>query len=162
MENPETLAPDAPRAEDPRAMRSRQAMRDALLDLIEVRPFHEISIKDITKKACLSYPVFFRHYDRKEGIIAEIASIEVEGLFLTSLPLFDEHAEVESLRALCTYVHDRRILWTRLLTGGASDIMRSEFIRIARKVGSRKDPWLPIDLAARYVASGLLRYSRGG
>lgn len=146
------------RPNDARAVRSRDALRDALLALIEEQPFEQISIRDITTKAEVSYPVFFRRYATKEQLLDDIAAEEVRRLLSLTLPMFDAHKEIESVHALCNYVNEHRVLWTRLLTGGAASIMREEFKRIAKEISaSRKptNPWLPTDLAVPFVVSGL-------
>lgn len=146
------------RPDDPRALRSREALRGALLSLIEEHPFEQISIRDITVRAGVSYPVFFRRYETKEELLADIAAGQVRQLLSLTVPIFNTHTQEESLRALCGYVEDHRLLWTRLLTGGAGPVMREEFRQIAKEIAyqqPRANPWLPIDLAAAFVATGL-------
>lgn len=146
------------RPHDARALRSRTALRQALLELVEAQPFDRITIKDITAKAGVSYPVFFRRYESKQHLLEDIATEEVRRLLTLSLPIFRADRQEESLRALCGYIGDHRSLWTRLLTGGAGAIMREEFRRIALDIGHkdrRINPWLPRELAAPFVVSGL-------
>lgn len=146
------------RPNDPRALRSREALKDALLHLVEEYPFEQISIRDITSRAGVSYPVFFRRYETKEELLADIAAEEVQRLLQLTVPIFNAHMQAESLRVFCRYVEDHRLLWTRLLTGGASLVMREEFKRISTEIAhqhERVNPWLPVDLAAPFVASGL-------
>jgi AcrR family transcriptional regulator len=139
-------------------MRSRDALRAALLSLVEQRPLEQISIRDITAQAGLSYQVFFRRYASKEELLEDIATDEVRRLLSLSRPMFEAKQHDESLRALCDYVNEHRSLWTRLLTGGAAPAMRREFKRIAAEIGrgrERTNPWLPTDLAETFVVSGL-------
>ncbi|WP_296305404.1 TetR/AcrR family transcriptional regulator [Pseudomonas sp.] len=143
------------RPNDARAVRSRDALRAALLALIETRPLEQIAIRDITTQAGVSYPVFFRRYASKEELLEDIATAEVRELLSLSLPMFEAEAEVESLWVLCRYVDDHRALWTRLLTCGAAPAMRAEFMRIAKQIGERSDSWLPVELAAPFVVGGL-------
>lgn len=146
------------RPDDARALRSRGALRQALLDLVEERPFDEISIRDITTKAGVSYPVFFRRYNAKEQLLGDIAAEQVRRLLTLTTPIFQANMQGESLRALCRYVDDHRLLWTRLLTGGAGPVMREEFKRIAREIGNqhpRINPWLPRELAESFVVGSL-------
>lgn len=143
---------------DARAMRSREALRTALLALIEEQPLDQISIRDITNQAGVSYPVFFRRYATREQLFEDIATEEVRRLLGLTQPIFETQSPQESLRALCGYVNEHRALWTRLLTGGAATAMREEFMRIAREIGStreRRNPWLPTELAAPFVVGGL-------
>lgn len=146
------------RPDDPRALRSREALKSALLRLVEERPFEQISIRDITTEAGVSYPVFFRRYQTKDELLADIAAEEVRRLLSLTMPAFSEDKQNESLRTLCGYVEDHRVLWTRLLTGGAAPVMREEFKRISREIGRsqpRANPWLPVELASAFVVSGI-------
>jgi PAS domain S-box-containing protein len=116
------------------------------------------AIRDITARAGVSYPVFFRRYETREQLLEDIAAEEVRRLLMLTLPIFNANMQEQSLRTLCRYVDEHRRLWTQLLTGGAGGIMREEFKRIAVEVGGsqpRSNPWLPHDLAASFVVGGL-------
>jgi AcrR family transcriptional regulator len=148
------------RPDDARALRSRKALQDALLALIEERAFDQISIRDITGKAGVSYPVFFRRYGTKEQLLEDIATEEVRRLLALTVPMFYAEAEPGDLssRALCDYIDEHRSLWSRLLVGGAAGAMHEEFRRIAKEMGEtreRRNPWLPVELASSFTASGL-------
>lgn len=158
MENVATTRGRISRPHDARAVRSREALRNAMLQLIEECPFDQISIRAITNKAGVSYPVFFRQYATKEQLLGDIAAEEVRRLLALTLPLFDAQKPAESVLVLCGYVNDHRVLWTRLLTGGAASNMRGEFQRIAKEINLARtptNPWLPPDLAVPFVVSGL-------
>lgn len=153
-----TAAKRMARPDDPRALRSREALRNALLSLVEERPFEQINIRDITSRAGVSYPVFFRRYQTKEDLLADIATEQVRQLLTLTVPVFHAQAQDECLHTLCGYVEDHRLLWTRLLTGGAAPAMREEFRRISLELADRRpraNPWLPVDLATSFVVGGL-------
>jgi len=131
-------------------------MRTAFLGLVERKPLDDISIKEITDGAGLSYPTFFRRYAGKSELLEEIATDEVRRLIALG------HAALDggqgSAWELCSYVHAHRKLWTVLLNGGAAHIMREEFRRIAEEMAysrPRANPWLPVELAAPFVTSGI-------
>lgn len=56
---------------DPRAERSREWMRNALLQLIQEKGYQRISISEITDRAGLSRPTFYLHYKSKDDILIE-------------------------------------------------------------------------------------------
>lgn len=142
---------------DARAIRSREALRAALLALIAERPFDQITIREITAEAGVSYPVFFRRYATKDQLLEDVATEEVRRLLALSMPIFDADKKSESVWELCRHIDDHRLLWTRLLTGGAAPMMREEFKRIAKEIGAsmQENPWLPLELGAAFAASGL-------
>lgn len=144
--------------DDARALRSREALKAALLALLEERQFHEITIRDITIRAGVSYPVFFRRYGAKEELLRDLASEEVRRLLRISYPALQSGTPEGSLAELCRYVDEHRTLWKSLLTTEAANAMRSEFAHISAGIGeldNRANPWLPVSLASRFVASGV-------
>ena len=119
---------------DARQVRSRNALTGALLELLEERPFDRLTIREITARAGTGYATFFRHYPTKEALLSDVASGEIAGLLGMTTPLLQDAGTYESTLALCQYVDKHRRLWSALLTGGASGIVREEFIRQARKL----------------------------
>ena len=56
---------------DPRAIRSREWMKTALLELIREKEYQKISITDITDRAGLSRPTFYLHYKSKDELLMD-------------------------------------------------------------------------------------------
>lgn len=141
------LRRDAPT--DARQVRSRKALNDALLALLEEKPFDQLTIREITARAGTGYATFFRHYPTKEALLADVASDEIADLLSRTIPILYETSSYESTRAVCAHVAEHAMLWSALLTGGAAGMVRDEFIRQARGLAdeavSRND-WLPSDL----------------
>lgn len=139
-------------------MRSREALRAAILHLVEEKQFEQIAIKEITERAGVSYPVFFRQFSSKEELLEDVAAGEVRNLLSrTNTALISSNIE-QNLLEMCDYVDRHRTLWTTLLTAGAAAVMRAEFARISddiRRSRERSNPWLPADLATAFVVSGL-------
>jgi len=160
MNDPELTAPARSRirSQDARAVRSREALRGALLLLVEEKPFEQIAIKELTERAGVSYPVFFRQFSSKEELLEDVAAGEVRNLLSrTNTALTSPNIE-QNLFEMCDYVNGRRTLWTTLLTGGATSVMRAEFARISdeiRRSRERSNPWMPAELATAFVVSGL-------
>ena len=67
---------------DPRIERTQQALRDALMLLIEEKGFDAISVRDITERARLNRATFYLHYRDKQDL-----------LIRTSEAVFDSLAE---------------------------------------------------------------------
>ena len=146
------------RPNDARALRSRESLRSALLRLVEKRPFEEISIRDITHEAGVSYPVFYRRFSSKEELLADIATDEVRRLLTLVRQSPNDGYQDDGNIAMCNHVNEHRILWKNLLTTGAASAMRTEFIRIAKEISKtreRSNPWLPEDLAVSFAVSGI-------
>lgn len=156
MARPRTTVPTKP--DDPRVQRSVDLLSDALLSLLEGRSFEDISIRDITDQAGVSYPTFFRRFSGKDDLLNHIAAEEIRRLLNLSQLAITKPAGEESGQLLCDYVQAHRKLWKTLLNGGAALVMREEFMRAANEIaasGRRKNPWIPADLAVPFVTSAV-------
>lgn len=125
---------------DPRAVRSRQALLDALLKLLEVKPLEQITIRDITAEAGVGYTTFFRHHPTKESLLSDVAADQIGYLINLAMPVMDAHDVRAGSAALFSFVKAHRPIWTTLLTGGAAGTIRDEFIRQAREVAKVRMP----------------------
>jgi AcrR family transcriptional regulator len=156
LARPRTTTPTKP--DDPRTHRSLEALRSAFLELIETKSIEQISIKEITEVAGLSYPTFFRRFGCKEELLEDIATEEVKKLLSFGEAALGRRQPGQASRDMCNYVNSRRKLWSVLLTGGAASVMHREFIRISNEIAEsrpRISPWLPADLGPAFVTAGI-------
>ena len=156
LARPRTTKPSKPA--DARVQRSLEALANAFLSLLEKHSNEEISIKDITEEAGVSYPTFFRRFSGKDDLLNYIASEEIKHLLNLGESTITNSRNLDSGQALCDYVQSKRYLWKTLLNGGAAAVMREEFMRAAREIAEtrpRVNPWLPIDLAVPFVTGGV-------
>jgi AcrR family transcriptional regulator len=150
------------RAVDPRVERSRAALRRALLELLEKHSYDEITIRDICSRARAGYATYFRHYPDKAALLNDLAAAGIAELLGHAMPVLYSADARAACVALCSYVDDRRHLWSALLTGGAGGILREEFVRQARRAAAerkrlvRPRSRLPADLAIVFGVSGLI------
>ncbi|GEN88528.1 TetR/AcrR family transcriptional regulator [Oceanobacillus sojae] len=56
---------------NPSAIRSQKWLIEALLSLLEEKPYHKISIKEIAEKANLDRSTFYRHFDSKQALLEQ-------------------------------------------------------------------------------------------
>ena len=144
---------------DARQVRSRNALTQALLALLEEKPFDQLTIREISARAGTGYATFFRHYSTKEALLSDVASEEIADLLNRTVPVLYDSTSFESTHALCCHVAEHRNLWVALLTGGAAGILREEFVRQARELPREFAPrkgWLPADLAVVYGAGATI------
>jgi AcrR family transcriptional regulator len=156
-------SPPASRSRDARVERSRNALRGGLLGLLEAQSFDQITVRDICASAGAGYATFFRHYPDKAALLNDLASVGITELLERALPVLFAVDTRAACLALCSYVDERRQLWSTLLTGGAAGTLREEFIRQAQLVaaadagrGKHRGSWLPVDLAVVFGVSGVL------
>lgn len=56
---------------DPRVRRTRQLLRNALVELIQEKGYNDITVKDITERATLNRATFYLHYQDKGDLLAQ-------------------------------------------------------------------------------------------
>jgi AcrR family transcriptional regulator len=143
------LRPHLSTAQDARAVRTREALRRALLELLETKPLDQITIRDISATAGVGYTTFFRHHATKESLLNDLAAEQIQRLLDLALPVLDAGDTRTASLALCRHVDQHRALWSTLLTGGAAGALREEFLRICRKeaaLRSKPGQWLPAEV----------------
>lgn len=131
---------------DARAIRSGTALAEALLTLLERKPFDQITIREICATAGLHYATFFRHHPSKESLLDAVAADQIDTIVELALA---GGVGPQGWRVLCLYVEEHRALWAALLNGGAAAAMREEWLRNAQEVASQQEPvgtWLPKEL----------------
>ena len=142
---------------DARIVRTRTALHDSLLALLEEKPFDDITVRDISARAGIGYATFFRHYPSKAALLDELAADEIAELLTLALPDLRAVDTRAAAMAMCRHVDERRALWSVLLTGGAAGRMREEFIRqAAANVPDvvHSNSWLPDDLKVFFGVAG--------
>lgn len=114
---------------DARQLRTRRNLFDALLRLLENRPFEELTIREIAAEAGIGYATYFRHFPSKEALLEELAAGEINQLIERSWPVLASRGTRESCVALFTFLDEHRRVWSALLTGGASAALKQAFIQ---------------------------------
>lgn len=162
MSTKKTYRPHFSSTSDARVLRSREALRSAMLKLIETKSLDQITISEITSLAGIGRTTFFRHYPSKEALVEEIAAQEIRQLIDSTLDATAELIQPDTRQtslALFKYVAKHRQLWKTLLTGGAANTMRDEFTQMACEVATnveQKSEWLPADAGIVIVVSSTI------
>lgn len=117
------------RKTDPRVIRTRRMLHDALVALILERGYDTISIQDITDRAGLRRATFYLHYRDKEELMFEILREFYEALEheLELLPFAAMTLEAERAVQLAVFKHAQQHanLYKAIFSGqGAATIMR--------------------------------------
>ncbi len=78
---------------DPRAVRSREALTDALIDLALEQGYDNLTVRAVTKHAKVGYATFFRQFKSLDELLAHIlhtAFYEVDESMSRQQTLYDE------------------------------------------------------------------------
>ena len=85
--------------EDLRVLRSKQAIKEAFIELVEVKGYDKVSVCDIAKKANINRNTFYLHYEDKDDLVRKILNESVghfkHKLDKYKLSSYDEVSEVQ-------------------------------------------------------------------
>ncbi len=76
---------------DPRIERTQEALRGALMALIEEKGFDAISVQDITERARLNRATFYLHYDDKQDLLVRASEAAFDRLIAEAGPIDREN-----------------------------------------------------------------------
>ena len=144
---------------DQRVHRSRERLREALLDLLQTTPLEYITIRNIAATADVGYTTYFRHFPNKEALFQDLVADQIDRLSALTLPVYDAVDTHAGCQTLCDYVDQHRSLWAILLTGGAAGMVREELIRKGREVTATRPHsrgWIPSGLGVILAASSTI------
>ena len=66
--------------QDRRILRSKRALRDALIELMEERSFDGFSVNDLCERADLNRGTFYNHFRDKDDLLAQLEAEVMEDL----------------------------------------------------------------------------------
>lgn len=160
---------------DPRVVRTRRLLRDALLELISEKGFDAITVQDITERATLHRATFYLHYRDKQDLLMNTLEEMFDELVAYAEPPRDPHtisldepipALVRQLEHIAAHADFYRavmgsdgipVFGTRLREW-IGDLTRSRL----EVMDLNTDEWLvPADLVVSYVIGayvGLIRH----
>ena len=105
---------DTPRKTDRRTLYTRNAVKDALLELLERQPYEKITVAALCRQAEITRATFYLHFQSIDGVLNELLD---EALMVTETRIREESPTVkmDALNQL-------------LQTGTADDLRRNEHL----------------------------------
>lgn len=126
--------------QDRRVKRSKSMMRDALIALMQEKPFSEITAKDITERADLNRATFYLHYNNVFGLLDELENEVVEGFarMLEETQIRQNEAwEYPIIGHICEYITENPDLCCCLLLNPHSDRLVGKLTEIMKQKGQK-------------------------
>lgn len=169
-----TAAPRASRlaaaSGEPRALRSRRLLVDALLGLLAERPLEELSVAELCRRAGVNRATFYGHWADQRALAAEAFTELVDRL--AAVPhdelggLDDPHAAAryhDALRGQLRYVAEHRATF-RALFGSAADagFRRSLTAALERRADLAVREWVERGVAPQDTPAELAGWIAGG
>lgn len=115
--------------QDARVVRTREALRQAMVDLAAESPLEAITVRAIAARAGVGYATFFRHYTDKEELLADVADVLTMAFLEQIRPLMREKDRLGAARSLCAYVEEHLTIYQALLAGGSGETVRAGMLR---------------------------------
>lgn len=155
------------RPTDPRVIRTRQMLRDALIALILEHGYDAISIGDITERAGLRRATFYLHYGDKEELLftmlQETFDELVRNLDRVASKAFSREKMLAGDLIIFRHAQDNADLYRTILGGhGAALILRyvreymaADFRRHLLSLPEKAIP-IPIDVLVNYLTAAKL------
>jgi len=159
------LNPSNPRI-DPRVVRSKAALRDALLQLMAERPFASISITDIVKLAKYNRGTFYANYAAKEDLLDDVLSELMKDLVQAFRAPY-EHAPTLNLSELHAnsvqifeHIRNNAKLYSILSGNDVLPLLREKMFSTLKQIVKEEfvhdDPELDPELAVIFSIHALL------
>ena len=159
-----TIAPEAKKI-DPRVVRTRQMLRDALIASILEQGYDATYIQDITDRAGLRRATFYLHYRDKDDLMVGLIRDMLDDL-LAEIEAQSSHnfnAATQGSEDLLTFMHVQQHadLYRAVLRGqGAVEITRAVRDYLASRIRATctlrqpdMDLSMPLEILANYLAA---------
>ena len=137
MSGKKTTAKAKPKM-DRRARRTRDALGDALIDLMQERPFQSITVQDVLTRAEVGRSTFYTHYRDKDDLFLS----DVEEFWEFSSTMIERNGEdskrVAPVHELFTHVAEVKVFREALVASGkVHDVMELGRGQFARAIEQR-------------------------
>ncbi len=155
-----------PSATDRRSQRTRQLLRQALIDLMQTKSYAAISVKDILDRANVARSTFYTHFPTKDDLLFDGLQ-ELLGHLTRLESQTNEPALLPSLGFLRHVCQQRRLY--QALFGGPRGAAVTQSLQIQlrahtehRLIAGRLglQPRVPVPVVADFVASAFLNLVR--
>lgn len=130
------IAPE--KKEDHRVRRTRDRLGDAMVELLLQKPFDDITVQDLLKRAGVSRATFYTHYRDKNDLFLSDAEEFFEAM-ATALSRFGDKSErVAPVQEFFAHVGEMRSFYSALLESGRlRDVMELGQEHCARGIEQR-------------------------
>ena len=113
--------------EDLRIIKTRNALREALVTLMKDKQFEEIKISDICDTALVNRSTFYAHYEDKYELLVDI----IDSLKINLLDDLDKNKKIlntkeyyiELIKLILNHINDKKDIYTKVLINNHNSIL---------------------------------------
>lgn len=148
------------KSSDRRVQRTREALRFALITLLEERGWDDINIQDLCERANIGRSTFYLHFQNKEELL--VGGFDDLRAWLRSQTV-GRKAEVRAMpfvRGLIEHVHEQRNLFRSIIGKRSGHVVQKHFremvCRLVEEEGVPPHAGWKQKAGARYIAGALV------
>lgn len=116
-------------AESRRTQMTKHLFRKALIELLQDKPLHKITIKEICEQADLNRATFYLHYNDQSDLFNEIIGLFEQDIKTNIQKLTGEGDKVVLMSKYLDYVKDNAVLYRMLMSNDTVDGTKLTIIR---------------------------------
>jgi AcrR family transcriptional regulator len=147
-----------PQKTDPRIVRTRQALRQALLELISEHGYQNITVKAIAKRAGLNRTTFYLHFQNKEDLLNSEFSILWDRL-QAAFPLPHQGGEFEELTANFQQLEEFGPIYKAMLGKRGAPVFKHQLVEyLLNRVENKGNDQGPEAITEYFTQNGILVY----
>jgi AcrR family transcriptional regulator len=118
---------------DARVRRTRDALGDALIELMQEKPFETITVQDVLDRAHVSRSTFYSHYSDKDDLLMSDADEFFEALAMALSARDDKSERVFPVKEFFAHLADAQPFYKALVKSGKlqenMELARGQFAR---------------------------------
>lgn len=118
---------------DARVRRTRDALGDALISLMQEKPFDTITVQDVLERAHVSRSTFYSHYSDKDDLLLSDAEEFFEAISMALSAQHDNSDRVFPVKEFFAHLSDVQPFYKALVKSGKfqenMDLARGQFAR---------------------------------
>ena len=153
---------------DRRITKSKQALMDALLSLMQTKEFKKITVTDIVKTANLNRGTFYKHYEYKEDILDEIVDDVIADLISSyrepykNTETFELKTLTSSAIKIFEHVSHKKEFYSLMVKSNALSGLQSKLCDVLKEVtlkdlkGVQFNPKINRELQASFYVHAML------
>lgn len=147
------------RSDDPRFVRTRTALRAALLRTLDRVELAHVTIQSLVAEAGIGRATFFRHFASVDALLFEVADAMIGDIVERIGPELVAGNREAVLRLAAEYIAEQRRPIAAILIGGGERTRREitdRAIARAEDLPLALDPAIPRDLAVAHIVYGAI------
>ena len=143
-----------PRSTDRRVVRTREALRDALIALMVERGWDEVGIRDVCARASVGRSTFYTHFADKEELL--LSGYDDLRRMLRSVGRGDSRKPLAFTRGLFEHAHDNKRMFRALVGKRSSQVAQTRFLQLVVEL-TREDLAGNGETTVQYVAGAFFQ-----